>query len=729
MKIRLNIDKERFNSKPKGQQTIGAIRNRLCSPASIREIDADRLSIAVSQGRTFTPAEMTGTKGDSWKGQQVICADIDNDSGTKDENDKPIMIDNPMTPEEAAKAMLQYGIDPYFMYSTFSSRADWPKFRVVLILDEAITDPKEAETITTRFTGIFNRAIPHCADTSIYDNARLLFGGRADSIMYESKVITPLGTLRTLPEPPQDDNEADNPPPQQITKPKGTDSNKKGMGGSYEALLDQFEADKATFDLVGYVHQTTSSRPHRIGAKTFYNPCPICGHNDCFNVTGALWHCFSTNHTGINSGTIIQYLMAKDKLEYGNACDIFKFDIMRYDREEWKKAWIESQRGTSEETFDWDAIIDTDDTEEDPNTEQEPADEPPQDNTAHLQEQGDPAQMKDQKQERKPANSVDLMAQFLQRAEAGVYKPMPTGIPVLDAALDGGLLKQTLVVIGAAPGMGKSVFAHQLVEQIAEVGTADTLYYSLEMSTDQMMARTLARLTGIPQNRIMKLYELTEEEKALVYSEAQQFSSTTAEHIAFNPPDEEGKNSGSAFIQKIYESMKIEARLRDLSKPLITVIDYLQYVQDGSQKMEEVETLKTALKMFKDFAIHTNGIVIVIVANSRDANKRGTATQSDARDTSGIEYTADVQMGINYVLELAGKDVKNIDSFEKQLNKMPPDRAEFIRNQRVITITKNRFGKMGRIYATFDGATSQFIDFTAVHPKDQVFEYEEEEEE
>lgn len=727
MKIRLNIDTQRFDSKPKGQQTIGAIRNRLCSPASIREIDADRLIIAVSQGRTFTPAEMTGTRGDSWKGQQVICADIDNDSGMKDENGNKVMIDHPLTPAGAVEAMFKYGIDPYFMYYTFSSRTDWPKFRIVLILDEVITDPQEAADLTARFIGIFNKAVPHCADISAYDNARLFFGGRADSVMYESQVVTPLGTLRTLPEPPQDDNEADNPRPQQITKPKGTDSNKKGLGGSYEALLDQFEADKATFDLVGYVHQTTSSRPHRTGAKTFYNPCPICGHNDCFNVTGALWHCFSTNHTGIKGGTVIDYLMAKDNLEYGNACDMFKFDIMRYDREEWKKAWIESQRGTSAETFDWDAIID--DAEEDPNTEQEPADEPPQDNTAHLQEQGGTEQVKDQQQERRPANSVDLMAQFLQRAEAGVYKPMATGIPVLDAALNGGLLKQTLVVIGAAPGMGKSVFAHQLVEQIAEVGTADTLYYSLEMSTDQMMARTLARLTGIPQDRIMKLYELTEEEKALVYSEAQQFSSTTAEHIAFNPPDEEGKNSGSAFIQKIYESMKIEARLRDLSKPLITVIDYLQYVQDGSRKMEEVETLKAALKVFKDFAIKTNSIVIVIVANSRDANKRGTATQSDARDTSGIEYTADVQLSLNYVLSLAGDKVKNTEQFEYALSKMPPDKAEFIRSQRVITITKNRFGKLGRIYATFDGATSQFIDFSAVHPKDQAFEYEEEEEE
>lgn len=711
MKIRLNIDTQRFDSKPKGQQTIGAIRNRLCSSASIREIDADRLSIAVSQGRTFTPAEMTGTKGDSWKGQQVICADIDNDNGNK------VMIDKPLTPAGAVEAMFKYGIDPYFMYNTFSNRADWPKFRVVLILDEAITDPKEAADLSARFIGIFNKAVPHCADTSTYENARLFFGGSADSVMYESKVVTPLGTLRTLPEPPQDDNEADNPPPQQITKPQETDSNKKGMGGSYEALLDQFEADKATFDLAGYVQQTTSSRPHRIGAKTFFNPCPICGHNDCFNVTGALWHCFSDNHTGIKGGTVIDYLMAKDNLEYGNACDMFKFDIMRYDREEWKKAWIENQR----KPLEWDAIID--DAEEDHNTEQEPADEPPQDNTDHLQEQGEPAQMKDQQQERRPANSVDLMAQFLQRAEARFYEPMPTGIPVLDAVLNGGLIKQTLVVIGAAPGMGKSVFAQQLVEQIAEVGTADTLYYSLEMSTDQMLARTLARRTGIPQDKVMKLYELTEEEKALVYSEAQHFTSTTANHIAFNPADKDGKHSGSAFIQKICESMKIEARLRDLSKPLITVIDYLQIVQDETHKMEEVETLKTALKVFKDFAIHTNGIVIVIVANSRDANKRGTATQSDARDTSGIEYTADVQIGINYVLELAGKigSAQNkMEKFEQLLSAMPDDKVEFIRSQRVITITKNRFGKLGRIYATFDGATSQFIDFTTVHPNNQT---------
>ena len=85
------------------------------------------------------------------------------------------------------------------MYYTFSHTETWPKFRIVLILDVPITDAHIASNLASRFTGIFNAAVPHCADTTASDNARIYYGGREDSIMYTSGQTTPLSLLQELP--------------------------------------------------------------------------------------------------------------------------------------------------------------------------------------------------------------------------------------------------------------------------------------------------------------------------------------------------------------------------------------------------------------------------------------------------------------------------------------------------------------------------------------------------
>lgn len=340
MKIKLNIDTQEFNSKP--QPFPPSLRNRLCSAASIREITPDQLIQAVQRGRTFTPAVMTGTTGDTWQAQQVICADIDNDTGKKDADGHKIRIADPLTPDRAREVMAQYGIDPYFMYYSFSNAAEWPKFRIVLILDKPITDPDTANDLIARFTGIFNKAAYHCADTTASDNARLYYGGRADSLIYTSGQTTRTELLQALPvyaeETPAERAETAVNSLATQWEYKRTTAPQKGAYRPHSVLQAQFEADKESFNLAAYVESTTNSRPVKRGRALFFNPCPICGHNDDFQVTGSVYHCHSAS--GGTGGSIIDYLMNKDDLDMGAACDKFKYEIMGYDREEWRQAYI-----------------------------------------------------------------------------------------------------------------------------------------------------------------------------------------------------------------------------------------------------------------------------------------------------------------------------------------------------------------------------------------------------
>ena len=107
---------------------------------------------------------------------------------------------------------------------------------------------------------------------------------------------------------------------------KRTPATRKGAYRPYNELQAQFEADKESFNLAAYVESTTGSRPVKRGRALFFNPCPICGHNDDFQVTGSVYHCHSAS--GGTGGSIIDYLMNKDKLDMGAACDKFKYEIM-----------------------------------------------------------------------------------------------------------------------------------------------------------------------------------------------------------------------------------------------------------------------------------------------------------------------------------------------------------------------------------------------------------------
>lgn len=334
MKIKLNIDTQRFTNKP--QPFPPSLRNRLCSAASIREVTPEQLIESVKQGLTFTPAAMTGTTGDTWQAQQVICADIDNDTGKKDADGHKIRLADPLTPEKAREVMAQHGIDPYFMYYSFSNADNWPKFRIVLVLDTLITDPATANDLIARFTGIFNKAVYHCADTTASDNARLYYGGKADSVFYTSGQTTRTELLQAL--PVYEDVQAAETPAEAVKTQweyKRTPAPQNGLQRPYNELQAQFEADKESFNLAAYVESTTNSRPVKRGRALFFNPCPICGHNDDFQVTGSVYHCHSAS--GGTGGSIIDYLMNKDGLDMGAACDKFKYEIMGYNREEWRE--------------------------------------------------------------------------------------------------------------------------------------------------------------------------------------------------------------------------------------------------------------------------------------------------------------------------------------------------------------------------------------------------------
>jgi len=326
--------------------------------------------------------------------------------------------------------------------------------------------------------------------------------------------------------------------------------------------------------------------------------------------------------------------------------------------------------------------------------------------------------------EETPKTTADAVAAFMERARSHDYEPIPTGYSSIDAAIGGGFIRQTIVSLGAAPGAGKTIFAQQIFENIARADRANVLYFNLEMSAEQMIARSISRETELTPLEVLQGYKWTEQREYAVTIAAQKYRDQIAPRIKYNA-------CNSADYRAILEAMETEAK--DLKEkgdnlPLLVVIDYLQLLQGAEN--DPAETIKAALKGFKDFAINHGAVVFIIMAQSRSTNETGKATQGAGRDTSALEYTADTQLSLTYQAmemttknENSGKETPKYGSLSEMFSAIGKLRemgenaqADQLIKWRKLTVTKNRFCvEFASCKLCFEGAHSRFMELDTKH--------------
>lgn len=320
-RITLNLDTKGYKDKPtKDENETRKLYNRVHKKNNVVSIKPEDLIAAVEEGKTFTPGIMEGNGEKGWRAQQIIGADIDNKKDRLDENGEKVTMpcDHIITPKEALEIMKANNLDPLFMYHTFSSTKDLPKFRVVCALSEEITEGEEAKRLTRKLANLFNSATnePN-ADTSITNLDRMLLGSTPGSVCYKSDHVTDKADLEKLIDPEQ---------------PKEDDFSK--LLKVYTEDDRQLEADRDNFDLLDYVlKDNPGSKPKKIGSNLYVNPCPICGHDKDFHIKNkSFWACYGGSTSDKTNGSIIDYLMYKDGLDLHGALDKFYYEIMGHPR-------------------------------------------------------------------------------------------------------------------------------------------------------------------------------------------------------------------------------------------------------------------------------------------------------------------------------------------------------------------------------------------------------------
>lgn len=240
-----------------------------------------------------------------------------------------------------------------------------------------------------------------------------------------------------------------------------------------------------------------------------------------------------------------------------------------------------------------------------------------------------------------------MLDSFLQEVRTRDFEPIPTGIYDIDKATAGGFTRRTLVLLSGAPGLGKTALAQAITENIAKAGR-DCLFLNLEMDRNQLLARSLSRIAwteykaDITPLEVLRGYSWTEEQAERIASAAAKYRAEIAPRMIYNPDGI--TNALESVLQAMEaETMRIEAAGRE--SPIVC-LDYLNLVDAGNK--DATEGLKQVIYTLKDFAKRHNTVVLAITATNRASNKAGTVEMESGRDTSAVEYSGDLMLGLSY---------------------------------------------------------------------------------
>jgi replicative DNA helicase len=222
----------------------------------------------------------------------------------------------------------------------------------------------------------------------------------------------------------------------------------------------------------------------------------------------------------------------------------------------------------------------------------------------------------------------DMLPEVLDVAEKGATRGLPTPWPDVDE-LTRGLKPGRLVVIGARPGVGKSIMGANLATHVSSRHGHGAYVASLEMDRVEYTQRILSSEAKV---------DLTKLDNGHL-SESEWTSIGNATRSMNNWPlviDDEPRQTVS----------RIRSRVRDLTRTqtvALVVVDYLQMLTPRDTRMPKREQIDESTRGLKLLARELKVCVVAIAALNRGSVQRqdGKPTMGDLKESSGIESDAD----------------------------------------------------------------------------------------
>lgn len=290
--ILAKIDTKSYNTKPTGCE-IGSIRNRLGRIAATETRFQDFVT-AVELGKSYQSSQSTGNSAKDWTAQNLFCVDIDN----AEEGEHLSLVN-------IQAICHRYNVSPVGIYESFTSTVEHPKFRVIFITDEIITEENKRRDIITTLINIFPQA-----DKSCKDGIRIFFGtNKKFCYINETARISYEHILQIK---------------NNLQSPKEKNAIISLDISSYNNdLLTKIEQ----FDFLGFLKRNCGEINSNNNEYIQFHNCPICGGHDDFTYyhNSKLFTCFGRN--GKITGNIITFLCLTQNISKPEAVKYFLKEI------------------------------------------------------------------------------------------------------------------------------------------------------------------------------------------------------------------------------------------------------------------------------------------------------------------------------------------------------------------------------------------------------------------
>lgn len=279
--------------------------------------------------------------------------------------------------------------------------------------------------------------------------------------------------------------------------------------------------------------------------------------------------------------------------------------------------------------------------------------------------------------------SFDRMEEL--HRDRGKLRGVRTGWRDLDN-LTAGLQRSDLIIIAARPAMGKTTLVTNLAYNIAAKENQSVLFFSLEMSKEQLVDRMLADAAGVDAWNI-RTGNLSDED----FEKLSQAMGEMAEAPIFIDD-----TPGVTVLE-----MRTKARRQAHNQPLgLIIVDYLQLMQGSGRRdgnrVQEVSEISRGLKLI---ARELNVPVIALSQLSRSVETRTPQIPqlSDLRESGSIEQDADI---VAFIYREAYYNPET----ERQ-------------NVTDLIIAKHRNGPTGRVELYFHPERLRFMSLDKQHPQ------------
>lgn len=296
---------------------------------------------------------------------------------------------------------------------------------------------------------------------------------------------------------------------------------------------------------------------------------------------------------------------------------------------------------------------------------------------------------------------LTLAIDVLERVDRRLLDPesaaplWPTGFPLLDEELGGGLRAGTLNLLAGAQGEGKTTFALQMARRCASSGRP-VVFLSFEIEAEALLHKAISaeaadrstRSTPLSVRQVRTAFEASDDANGGGLPER------LGEHIG----GMEALTAVSGYAARLYIHRStttqttldvIAAAVKDVlaehGVPPLVIVDYLQKVCAPDHLAEE-EKVTRVTEGLKDLSIEFECPVVAISASDRAGLEPGTRMRArNMRGSTSLAYEADV------VLILSNK----ADVVARHHLMYGANNGEHFKDWSVVTVEKNRSGRSG----------------------------------